>query len=158
MRDLRAWFLLSRCYASVSTRRRRGGGKGRYAGSFSACNREQLCKTSLLFDEDKGKVRVKGKRLTPLHGQWGQLCGCIRGYCYHCRHMLSSPVHVWWMNHLAIGRAGSYCLCNKQKCTLHTVTTTLVLQRVLHCWTNEKSIILILNHEVTRPRNAFCSY
>lgn len=76
MYDLHGWFVLSACYASVSTRRR-GKKLSRYAESFSACNWEQLCKTSPAFDKDKAEVKVKGKRLTPLYRQWGQLCGCI---------------------------------------------------------------------------------
>lgn len=49
--------------------------------SFSACNREQLCKTSPPFDKDTEEVRVKGRRLTHLYRRWGQLCSCIEGYC-----------------------------------------------------------------------------
>lgn len=130
---LHACFVLSGCYTSVSTQRSGGVNKkkswSRYArsGIFSACNREQLCKMSPPFDKDKGEVRVKGKKLTHLYRRWGQLCSCIGGYC--CSQILLSLVHIWWMNHLAIGQAGLHCLCNKQKGFLHTVTTSASAMR-----------------------------
>lgn len=102
-------------------------------GEFSAWNREQLCKTS----------SVKGKRLTLLYRQWGQLCSWIGSYC--CSKMLLSPVHVWWMNHLAIGQAGSYCLCNKHK--------RFPPQRALHYRSNEKSSRWFAIHQFTWAGN-----
>lgn len=151
MCDLHAWLVLTGCYASVSNQKNRKK-KNPRRGSFSACNREQLCKTSPPFDRDKGGVRVKGKRLTPLYRQWGQLCSCAEGYCYCCSQILLSPVHVWWMNHLAIGQAASYCLCNKQKGFLHTVATSAP-HCALHHRTNEKTRRCIFIHQLTRAQN-----
>lgn len=67
-------------------------------------NHDQVCKEEVIFSMqrgaimqkpsppfDKDKRGVKGKRLTPLYRQWGQLCSCIRGYCYCCSQILLSP-------------------------------------------------------------------
>ncbi len=102
------------------------------------------------------RIREKGKRLTPLYRRWGQLCSCIQCYCYCCSQILLSSVHIWWMNHLAIGQAGSYCLCNKQKGFLHTVTTS-VLKLVLRYRTDDKSRGLFPIHQLTRAGNNLLS-
>lgn len=155
MCDLHASLVLSGCYASVRIYRRQGWGKkSKHArkGSFSTCNREQLCKTSPLFDKDKGEVRIKGKRLTPLYRRWEPLCSCMGSYCYCCSQILLSPVHIWWMNHLAIGQAGSCRLCYKQKGFLATAATS-ALPCVLHYPTDEKSSRLIPIYQLTRAGN-----
>lgn len=62
---LHAWFVLSGCYASVSTRR---NSLSRYTGrgSIQPPTGEQLCKSNAaFFDKDKSEDRVKGRRLTP---------------------------------------------------------------------------------------------
>lgn len=100
---------------------------------FSACNREQLWKKKILMTRTKEKSRARG-----WHLRIGS--GCIfadvhgGGYCYCCGQILLSPVHAWWMNHLAIGQANSHCRCNKQKsslphCSLHITQTIRVEEK-----------------------------
>lgn len=100
---------------------------------FSACNREQLWKKKILMTRTKAKSRARG-----WHLRIGS--GCIfadvqgGGYCYCCGQILLSPVHAWWMNHLAIGQANSHCRCNKQKsslphCSLHITQTIRVEEK-----------------------------
>lgn len=63
-------------------------------GHFQRATGSNYAKPVLPFDKDKREVGVKGKRLTPLYRQWGQLCSCIQGYCYCCSQILLSPVHI----------------------------------------------------------------
>ena len=66
---LHAWFVLSGCYASVSTRR---NSLSRYTGrgSIQPATGSNYAKAMLplFFDKDKSEDRVKGSRLTPSHG------------------------------------------------------------------------------------------
>lgn len=98
---------------------------------FSMQQRAIMQNHSSLLTRIKRKSEPRARGLTPLYREWGQLCSCIQGYCYCCSQILLSPVHRWWMNHLAIGQASSYCLCNKQK---RLPVTNSVLQCVLHYW------------------------
>lgn len=115
-------------------------------GHFQHATGSNYAKPVLPFDKDKGEVRVKGKRLKPLYRQRGQLCSCIGGCCYCCSQILLSPVHTWWMNHLVIGQAASYCLCNKQKGILYTVTTSA-------CFTLQNQSRSIPIRQLTRAGN-----
>lgn len=66
-------------------------------GHFLHATESNYAKGELLSDKDKRED--KGKRLTPLYRGGG----C----CYCCSQIRLSPVHIWWMNHLAIGQAAS---------------------------------------------------
>lgn len=94
---------------------------------------ESSYEKKILMTRTKAKSRARG-----WHLRIGS--GCIfadvqgGGYCYCCGQILLSPVHAWWMNHLAIGQANSHCRCNKQKsslphCSLHITQTIRVEEK-----------------------------
>lgn len=129
---LLACFVLSRCYCKCQhlKKGRRGQKKaeaGMYgAGHFQHATGSNYVKPVLPLTRIKKESESRARE----YRWWGQLCSCIGSY--RCTQILLSLVHIWWMNHLAIGQAGSHCLCNKQKGFLHAVTTSVLQQREKH--------------------------
>jgi len=59
---------------------------------FQHATGSNYAKPVLPFDKDEREVRVKGKRLTPLNRQWGQLYSW--GLLLLCSQILLSPEHI----------------------------------------------------------------
>lgn len=129
--DLHVLLVSSGCHYSKNRRKRRRSGSWCTRKRAIFCMQQRaVMKKKILMTRTKAKSRARG-----WHLRIGS--GCIfadvqgGGYCYCCGQILLSPVHAWWMNHLAIGQANSHCRCNKQKsslphCSLHITQTIRV--------------------------------